>query len=85
MANSPQAIKRVRQNEKIHARQKGQATAVRTAMKNVEVAVEEDADNKAELLNKAIIALDKAAGKGLIHKNKAAREKSRLQKLVNNG
>lgn len=84
MANSPQAIKRVRQNETVKARQKSQATATRSAMKNVEVAVSENADNTEELLNKAVKALDMAASKGLIHKNKAAREKSRLQKLVNN-
>lgn len=84
MATSEQAKKRVRQNYTIRERQKGQSTAVRTAMQKVEVAVSENADNTNELLNNAIAALDKAAGKGLIHQNKAAREKSRLTKLVNN-
>lgn len=83
MANTVQAIKRIRQNEKTHARQKGQATAVRTAMAKVEAAVAENADNTVELLRDATKSLDKAASKGLIHKNKAAREKSRLTKLVN--
>jgi small subunit ribosomal protein S20 len=84
MATSKQAIKRVRQNKKTHARQKGQATAVRTAMKKVEQAVSEKAENTREVLNQAIKVLDQAVVKKLIHKNKAAREKSRLQKLVNN-
>ena len=84
MATSKQAIKRVRQNEKTHARQKGQSTAIRTAMKRVEQAVSENAENTQEVLNYANKALDKAVVKGLIHKNKAAREKSRLQRLVNN-
>lgn len=84
MATSAQAKKRVRQNDKTHARQKGQATSMRTAMNKVETAVNENVDNAQEVLNNAIQALDKAANKGLIHKNKAAREKSRLQKLVNN-
>lgn len=83
MANSDQAIKRIRQNEKTRARQKGQATSVRTAMAKVVSAVEENADNKVELLQDATKSIDKAASKGLIHKNKAAREKSRLTKLVN--
>ncbi|HLR92482.1 MAG TPA: 30S ribosomal protein S20 [Atopostipes sp.] len=84
MATSAQAQKRVRQNEKTRARQKGQATAARTAIRNVMNAVEENADNTQELLNETISLIDSAASKGLIHKNKAAREKSRLQKLVNN-
>ncbi len=84
MATSEQAKKRVRQNYAIRERQKGQATAVRTTMQKVENAVSENADNTEALLNDAVRALDKAAGKGLIHKNKAAREKSRLTKLVNN-
>ncbi len=84
MATSEQAKKRVRQNNKIRDRQKGQATSVRTAMQKVETAVRENADNATELLNNAYESLDKAAGKGLIHQNKAAREKSRLTKLVNN-
>lgn len=83
MANSEQALKRIRQNEKTRARQKGQATSVRTAMAKVKVAVEDNTDNKVELLQDATKAIDKAASKGLIHKNKAAREKSRLTKLVN--
>jgi small subunit ribosomal protein S20 len=83
MANSEQALKRIRQNEKTRARQKGQATSVRTAMAKVKVAVEDNTDNKVELLQDATKAIDKAASKGLIHKNKASREKSRLTKLVN--
>ena len=84
MATTAQAEKRIRQNEKTHLRQKGQLTSMRTAMKKVEAAVNENAENTTELLNNAISALDRAASKGIIHKNKAAREKSRLQTLVNN-
>ena len=84
MANTKQAEKRARQNDKIHAHQKAQRTTMRTAMRNVELAVNKNADNTQDLLNKAIKRLDMSVSKGLIHKNKAAREKSRLQKLVNN-
>ncbi len=83
MANSAQAIKRVRQNDSVRARQKGQVTAVRTAVKNTLTALEENAENSTELLNETLGLIDSAAGKGLIHKNKAAREKSRLQTLAN--
>lgn len=84
MATSKQAKKRVRQNDRIQARQKGQVTSMRTAITKVETAVNENAENTQEVLNDAIKTVDKAASKGLIHENKAAREKSRLQKLVNN-
>ena len=84
MATSAQAKKRVRQNEKNRARQKGQATATRSAIRKVIAAAEENAENTNELLNDTLGLIDSAASKGLIHKNKAAREKSRLQKIVNN-
>lgn len=84
MANTKQTEKRVRQNDKVYAHQKAQRTAMRSAMSNVEKAVNENSDNSKELLNQAIKVLDKSVSKGLIHKNKAAREKSRLQTLVNN-
>lgn len=84
MATSAQAQKRVRQNDSIRARQKGQATAFRTTVQKVENAVIENADNTEALLNDAVQAIDKAASKGLIHPNKAARKKSRLMKKVSN-
>lgn len=84
MANSAQAIKRIRQNNKIHALQKGQATAVRTAVNKAEAAAAENADNKVELFEAASRLLDGAVSKGLIHQNKAARKKSRLAKKINN-
>lgn len=84
MANSPQAIKRIRQNNKTRELQKGQASAVRTAVAKAEAAIVDQADNAQELFVEASKSLDKAASKGLIHKNKAARKKSRLSKLVNN-
>ena len=83
MATSKQAQKRVRQNNKTRARQKGQGTSLRTAMAKVETAIVENADNKQEILTAGLKAIDKAASKGLIHPNKAAREKSRLQRKAN--
>ena len=83
MANTKSAMKRSRQNDRIHEHQKSQRTAMRTAMRKVEAAVSENADNTQEVLNSAIKAIDMSVSKGLTHKNKAAREKSRLQRLVN--
>lgn len=84
MANTPQAIKRIRQNYKTHELQKGQASAARTAVLKAEAAAAENADNKEELFQTASKLLDRAASKGLIHKNKAARKKSRLAEKINN-
>lgn len=83
MANTKSAMKRARQNDKIHAHQKAQRTAMRTAMRNVEKAVSENADNTQEIVDHAYKVIDMSVSKGLTHKNKAAREKSRLQRLVN--
>ncbi|WP_018658893.1 30S ribosomal protein S20 [Allofustis seminis] len=79
MANSPQAIKRVRQIDARRDRQRGQETAVRTAVKKAKLAVAEGSENAEELVKNAARLLDKAVSKDLIHKNKAARMKSRLQ------
>ena len=83
MATSAQAKKRVRQNDAIRSRQKGQATAFRTAVQKAENAVSDNAENSESLINDAVQAIDKAVSKGLIHPNKAARKKSRLMKKAN--
>ncbi|EMR05883.1 30S ribosomal protein S20 [Bhargavaea cecembensis DSE10] len=80
MANSKQAIKRIRQNEAVSAQNTTQKSAMRTAMKKAEAAIANNDDNAQELLKDAIQKLDKAANKGLIHKNTVARQKSRLTK-----
>lgn len=84
MATSAQAKKRVRQNDAVRSRQKGQATAFRTAVQKAENAVSDNAENSESLINDAVQAIDKAVSKGLIHPNKAARKKSRLMKKANN-
>ncbi|SEJ22547.1 small subunit ribosomal protein S20 [Bhargavaea ginsengi] len=80
MANSKQAIKRIRQNEAVSAQNTTQKSAMRTAMKKAEAAIANNDENAQELLKDAIQKLDKAANKGLIHKNTVARQKSRLTK-----
>lgn len=84
MPNIKSAIKRVRQNEKRRALNASQRSALRTSIKAVNAAVaSNDAASAQAALLVAIKKLDKAAGKGLIHKNTAARKKSRLAKAVN--
>lgn len=78
MPNIESAIKRVRTNERNNKKNSEQLSAMRTAVKKFEKAVEAKADNAQDLFKEATRAIDMALSKGLIHKNKAAREKSRL-------
>jgi len=73
----------VRQAEGRRRKNKSERSALRTQLKKVLAAVETgDAETAQAELKKAIRSLDKAAGKGLIHKNQAARRKSRLEAKV---
>ncbi|MCK8604712.1 30S ribosomal protein S20 [Leuconostoc citreum] len=76
------AIQRVRLTKKQHDRNEPQASAYRTAVKRFEKAAAAGKDNLAELYKIASSAIDRAHSKGLIKKNKASREKSRLAKYV---
>ena len=83
MANSVSARKRARQAEKHRLRNASQRSAMRTAIKKVDSAI--DAGDKAAAENAykaAVPAIDKSVGKGLIHRNKAARHKSRLNAKI---
>lgn len=84
MPNIKSSIKRAAQNQKRRALNTSQKSALRTSLKAVEAAVaSQDAEAAKTALQTAIKKLDTAAGKGLIHKNAAARKKSRLTKAVN--
>ena len=84
MANIKSAKKRILVNQTKYERNKSVKSAVKTAVKKVEVAVE--ANDKAAA-NEALIAATKliemAGSKGIFHKNNVARKVSRLTKLVN--
>ncbi|HIZ53847.1 30S ribosomal protein S20 [Enterococcus eurekensis] len=82
MPNIESAIKRVRTNENANALNSSQLSAMRTAVKKFEQAVEAGADNVADLHQAAVKAIDMAETKGLVHKNKANRDKSRLSKKI---
>ncbi|TFE01093.1 30S ribosomal protein S20 [Jeotgalibacillus salarius] len=83
MPNIKSAIKRTKTNAVRHEANIQQKSSMRTAIKRFETAVQNDSDNKTELLSSAVKQLDKAAQKGLIHKNNADRQKSRLTKKLN--
>lgn len=84
MANIKSQKKRILTAEKARQRNKAVRSELKTAIKTVRTAVEagklEDAQVAA---NKASRLLDKAASKGIVHKNQAAQRKSGVQKLVN--
>ena len=83
MANTAQAKKRVRQSEKARARNASQRSAMRTAVKKLLRTIEGGDKNAMQaVFIDASSALDRAARKGLIHKNKAARLKSRLSARI---
>ncbi|MCO6411633.1 MAG: 30S ribosomal protein S20 [Thiogranum sp.] len=83
MANSAQARKRARQAEASRQRNSSQRSMLRTHIKNVVKAIASgDAEAAQAAYQKAVPVIDKSAGKGLIHKNKAARHKSRLGQHV---
>ncbi len=84
MANIKQQAKRTLTNEKQRLLNASFKSSVKTAIKNVEKAVAaKDLAKASEDLNTAFTKLDKAVTKGFLHRNNAARNKSRLQKLVN--
>ncbi|UCE66852.1 MAG: 30S ribosomal protein S20 [Candidatus Zixiibacteriota bacterium] len=74
------AEKRMKTAEKARQRNRRTKSLIRGAAK--ELSVEKDAAKKSEKLKKVSSILDKAAGKNVIHKNKAARTKSRLSKTI---
>ncbi|KYG88837.1 30S ribosomal protein S20 [Metasolibacillus sp. FSL H7-0170] len=80
MPNIKSAIKRVKVNAKANEANSQAKSAMRTAVKKAEQALVAGAENAQELVVAASKAVDTAVGKGLIHKNAAARTKSRLAK-----
>jgi small subunit ribosomal protein S20 len=79
LANTIQARKRARQSEQHRERNASQRSMIRSTIKKVVAAVETKNKAQAEsAYNEMVPVLDRYANRGLIHKNKAARHKSRL-------
>ena len=83
MPNIKSAKKRVLVNATKQARNKSANSALKTALKKANAAIEANADNKDEAVKFAFKKLDQATAKGLLHKNNAARKKSALVTKLN--
>lgn len=83
MPNIKSAKKRVKVSEKKNLRNRMVKSAVRTSVKKFEVALEADPKTANVQLTATTSAIDKAASKGVIHKNAANRKKARLAKQLN--
>lgn len=83
MANFPQSRKRARQNVKRRAHNASLRSMVRTYIKKVVNAIDaKDAEAAKTAYAEAVPVIDRMADKGIIHKNKAARHKSRLNSRI---
>jgi len=78
MPNIKSAKKRVLVSATKQARNKSNNSALKTAIKKANAAIEANAEDKDALVKAAIKKIDQAAAKGLLHKNNAARKKSAL-------
>jgi len=83
LANTAQAKKRIRQSNKSRVRNMSQKTKFRSSIKKVLKSISDRDKNKSnEHFKEATSVIDKLVSKGLIHKNKASRHKSRLNKQI---
>jgi len=83
MANTAQARKRARQSVALNKHNSSLRSMLRTAIKRVRTAIEAgDKSAAADVLQKATGVIDRVADKNIIHKNKAARHKSRLSAAI---
>jgi len=85
LPNIKSAAKRARQNIKREQRNRRVKSMVKTAIRHFEESLQGENLEEARIkLNSAVRRIDKAAARGIIHKNNAARKKSRLNRLLNN-
>ncbi len=82
MANIKSQIKRNKTNEKRRLRNKAARSEIKTRVKVAITAAAETPEEGADALRTAIKRIDKAAAKGIIHKNQAANRKSRLMRRL---
>jgi small subunit ribosomal protein S20 len=83
MANHKSAEKRIRQNEKRRAINRGNRSRMRTEIKKLRSALQlGDAKGAQQMLSSIVSVIDKSIQKGVLHRNAAARYKSRLTRTV---
>jgi len=85
MPNNPAAAKRMRQEQKRRLHNRSVKSIVKTQITKARQAIAKDASDEvaAEAVRAAVSELDRAAKKGVIHRNNAARRKSRLMRQLN--
>ncbi len=84
MAQHRSAEKRIRQSEKRRVRNRASRSGVKTQIKRLRTAIGDgSAESAKQLLPETVAQIDKAAKKGVLHRNTAARSKSRLTRQVN--
>ena len=83
MANIKSQIKRIKQNEVRRERNRAVRSELRTRSKTALTAADLGVEHSEELVRVAVRRIDKAAAKGVIHPNQAARRKSRLMRHAN--
>jgi len=82
MANIKSAIKRATLSEELRVKNAAARSTLKTSIRRFEETLTANPEQAEQALRNASRSLDKAASKGLIHKNKAARKKSRLAKKL---
>jgi small subunit ribosomal protein S20 len=83
VANIKSQIKRNRTNEAARLRNKSAKSEIKTRIKTAVASASSGSDSSAEDLRIAVKRLDKAASRGIIHKNQASKRKSRLARRIN--
>ena len=83
MPHTPSAFKRLRQNEVRRQRNLAAMRAIKTSFPKAEPALKADPAKAQDALKQAVALLDRWSAKGLLHRNTAARRKSRLMLLLN--
>lgn len=83
MPNIKSVMKDVKKSRENRLRNIAEKSKIKTFVKKTKVAAEQSDDNVAALVSQTVSIIDKAAEKGIIHKNAAARRKSRLMKKAN--
>ena len=82
MSNIKSVMKDVKKSRENHLRNVSTKSRIKTLTKKTKLAIDEKADNVADLMNESFSVIDKAAKRGIIHPNQAARRKARLAKKL---
>lgn len=83
MANTPSAIKRMKQSEKRRQRNRAARSIIRTSVKNARTSLTAKSGDATTAVRDAIRVIDRAVTKGVLHRNTAARKKSALARQLN--